>query len=145
MHSNNKLYCYQNITWIHLLINIFSTTTINSVAQLCLTLCNPIDCCMPGFLVHCQFPELAQTHVHRVGDIIPSSHTLSPPSLPVFSLSQHQCLFQWVSSSAVMATVTICRDFGAQENIYHTTIIPNGRFKFCLQLIIAEETIGLHL
>ena len=42
----------------------------NSVAQSCLTLCNPMDCCMPGFLVLRQLPELAQTHVHWVGDAI---------------------------------------------------------------------------
>ena len=42
-------------------------------------------------------PELAQTHVHRVGDAILPSHPLSSPSLPAFSLSQHQGLFQWVA------------------------------------------------
>ena len=41
----------------------------SSVTQSCLTLCNPMDC-TPGFPVHCQLPELAQTHVHRVGDAI---------------------------------------------------------------------------
>ena len=140
MNSNNKLYYYQNIAWIHLLINIFSTTIISSVAQLCLTLCNPIDCSMPGFPVHHQFPELAQTHVHTIHwiDTIQSSHPLSSPSPPAFNLSQHLCLFQWVSSSAVMAAVTICSDFGAQEHIYHTTIIPSGHFKFCLPLVIVE-------
>ena len=49
------------------------------------SLCNPMDCCTPGFLVHHQFPELAQTHVHRVGDAIQPSHPLSPPSLPSIS------------------------------------------------------------
>ena len=42
----------------------------NSVAQLCLTLCNPMDCSMPGFLVHHQLQELTQTHVHQIGDAI---------------------------------------------------------------------------
>ena len=57
----------------------------------------------PGIPVHHQLPELAQTHVHWVGDAIQLSHPLSSPSLPAFSLSQHQGLFQWVSSSHQVA------------------------------------------
>ena len=56
-------------------------------------LCNPMDCSMPGFPVHHQLPELAQTHVHQVSDAIQLSHPLSSPSPPAFSLSQHQGLF----------------------------------------------------
>ena len=48
----------------------FPSACINSVAQSCPTLCNPMDCRMPGFPVHHQLPELAQTHVHRVSDAI---------------------------------------------------------------------------
>ena len=70
----------------------------SSVAQSCPTLCDPMDRSTPGFPVHHQFPELAQTHVHRVSDSIQPSHPLSSPS-PAFNLSQHQGLFQWVSSS----------------------------------------------
>ena len=77
----------------------------SSVAQSCPTLCNPMDCSMPAFLVHYQPWESAQTHVHRVGDAIQPSHPLSSPSPPVFSLSQHQGLFQWVSSSHQVAKV----------------------------------------
>ena len=51
---------------------------------------------MPGFPVHHQLPELAQTHVHRVGDAIQPSHPLSSLSPPAFNLSQPQGLFQWV-------------------------------------------------
>ena len=69
-----------------------------SVAQSCLTLCNPMDCSRLGFPVHHQLPKLAQTNVHRVGDAIQPSYPLSPPSPPAFNLSQHQGLFQWVSS-----------------------------------------------
>ena len=47
----------------------------------------------PGFPVHHQLPELAQTRVRRVGDAIQPSHPLSSPSPPDFSLSQHQGLF----------------------------------------------------
>ena len=53
----------------------------------------------PGFQVHQQILELAQTHVHRVGDAIQPSHPLSSPYPAAFNLSQHQSLFQWVSSS----------------------------------------------
>ena len=57
-------------------------------------LCNPMDCSMPGFPVHEQLLEFAQTHVHRVGDAIQPSHPLLSPSPPAFNLSQHQGLFQ---------------------------------------------------
>ena len=70
----------------------------SSVAQSCPILCNPMDCRTPGFPVHRQLLELAQTHVHRVSDAIQPSHPLSSPSLPAFNLSQHQGLFQEVSS-----------------------------------------------
>ena len=67
----------------------------SSVAQSCLTLCDPVDCSMPGFPVCHQLPELAKTHVHQVNDAIQPSHRLSSSS--AFSLSQHQGLFQGVS------------------------------------------------
>ena len=52
-----------------------------------------------GLPVHHQLPEFTQTHVHWVSDAIQPSHPLSSPSCPTFSLSQHQSLFKWVSSS----------------------------------------------
>ena len=61
-------------------------------------LCDPMDCSTPGFPVHHQLPELAQSHVHGVGDAIQPSHPLSFPSPPALSLSQHQSLFKRVSS-----------------------------------------------
>ena len=69
----------------------------SSVTQPCPTFCNPMDCSMPGLPVHHQLPEFTQTHVHWVDDAIQPSHPLSSPS-PAFNLSQHQGLFQWVSS-----------------------------------------------
>ena len=69
----------------------------SSVAQSCPTLCNPMDCSTPGFPVHHQLLEPAQTHVHRVSDAIQPSHPLSSPSPPAFNLSQHQGLSQWLS------------------------------------------------
>ena len=62
----------------------------SSVAQSCLTLCEPKDYSMPGLPVHHQLPEFTQTHVHCVGDAIQPSHPLSSPSPPTFNLSQHQ-------------------------------------------------------
>ena len=77
----------------------------SSVAQSCLTLWDPIDCSTPGFPVHHQLPDLAQTQVHWVDDAIQLSHPLSSPSVPVFNLSQHQGLFKWISSSHQVAKV----------------------------------------
>ena len=65
----------------------------SSVTQLYPTLCDPMDCSMPGLPVHHQLPELTQTHVHRVGDAIQPSHPLSSPSPPTLNLPQHQGLF----------------------------------------------------
>ena len=62
-----------------------------------------MDCSMPGLPVHHQLPEPAQTHVHWVGDAIQPSHPLSSPSSLTFNFSQHQGLFQRVSSSHQMA------------------------------------------
>ena len=67
---------------------------VSSVAQSCLTLCDPMNCSMPGFPVHHQLLEFPQTHVHQVGDAIQPSHPLSPPSPPALNLSQRQGLFQ---------------------------------------------------
>ena len=60
---------------------------INSVAQLFPTPCHPMDCSTPGFPVHHELPELAQTYVHPVSDAIQPSYPLSSPSLFVFNLS----------------------------------------------------------
>ena len=64
----------------------------SSVAQSCLTLCNPMNRSTPGLPVHHQLPEFTQTHVHRVGDAIQPSHPLSSPSPPAPSPSQRQSL-----------------------------------------------------
>ena len=62
----------------------------SSVAQYCPTICDPIDCSTPGFLVHHQLPELAQTPVHRISDAIQPSHPLSSLSSSTFNFFQHQ-------------------------------------------------------
>ena len=93
--------------FFHILQFSFSLLSVqlSSVTQSCSTLCNPMDCSTTGFPVHCQLPELTQTHVHWVSDASQPSHPLSSPSPPAFNLSQHQGLFQWVNSSHELARV----------------------------------------
>ena len=85
--------------WIlHPSENLFVVTNrsvqFNSVTQLCLTLCDPMNHSMPGLPVHRQLPEFTQTHVHQVCDAMQTSHPLLSPSPPAPSPSQHQGLFQ---------------------------------------------------
>ena len=81
----------------------------SSVAQSYLTLCDPMDCSTPGLPVHHQLPEFTLTHAHWVGDAIQPSHPLLSLSPPALNLSQHQGLFQWVSSLHQMAKVLGCQ------------------------------------
>ena len=76
-----------------------SSVQFSSVAQLCPTLCNPVNSSTPGLPVHHQLPEFTQTYIHRVSDAIQPSHPLSSPFPPAPNPSQHQSLFQWVNSS----------------------------------------------
>ena len=71
-----------------------SSVQFSSVAQLCLTLCNPMNCSTPGLPVHYKLPEFTQTHVNQVGDAIQPFHPLSSPFPPAPNPSQHQNLFQ---------------------------------------------------
>ena len=80
-------FCMQNI-------NAFSSVQFSSVAQSCLTLCDPMNHSTPGLPVHHQLPKFTETHVHRVSDAIQPSHPLSSPSPPAPNPSQHQSLFQ---------------------------------------------------
>ena len=75
-----------------------------------------MDCGMSGFPVHHQLTELAQTHVHQVGDVIQPSHPLSSSSPPAFNFSQHQGLFQWVSSLHQVAKVLVLQHQPSNEN-----------------------------
>ena len=76
-----------------------------SVAKSCLTLCDPMDCSLPGFPVLHYLLELAQTHVHWVSDAIQPSRPLLSPSPPAFKISKHQGLFQGVGSLHQVAKV----------------------------------------
>ena len=84
---------------------LFHSVQFISVAQLCPTLWDPMNCSMPDLPVHHQLPESSQTHIHWVSDAIQPSHPLSSPSPPAFNLSQNQGLFKWVSSSHQVAKV----------------------------------------
>ena len=84
--------------------SILISVQFSSVTQLCPTLCDTMNCSTPGLPVHHQLLEFTQTHVHQVSDAIQPSHPLSSPS-PAPNPSQHQSLFQWVSSSHEVATV----------------------------------------
>ena len=77
----------------------------SSVTQSCLTLCDTMDCSTPGFPVYDHLLELTQTHFHQVGDATQASHPLLSSSPLTFNLSQHQGLFQWVSSLHQVAQV----------------------------------------
>ena len=71
----------------NLLFHMLFSVQFSTVTRSCLTLCDPMDCSMPGFPVHHQLPELTQTHVLRVGDAIQLSHPLPSPSPPTFNLA----------------------------------------------------------
>ena len=104
----------------------------SSVTQSCLTLCDPMNHCMPGLPVHHHLPEFTQTHVHRVCDAIQRSHLLSSPSPPAPNPSQHQSLLQWINSSHEVAKVI-------------TTFQKVKFFFLCVvQLYIYKDDIFLH-
>ena len=89
--------------------------------------CNPMDCSTPGLSFHHQFLELAQTHVHRVGDTIQPSHPLSSPSPSAFSLSQDDGLFWLVSSSHQVGKLL---ELQLQHQSFQKT------FRICFSIII---------
>ena len=81
------------VMWIVLTIFWQNIIQFSSVAQSCPTLCDPMNCSMPGLPVHHQLLEFTQTHVHRVSNAIQPSHPLSSPSPPAPNPSQHQIFF----------------------------------------------------
>ena len=94
LHELYKLIKPTWSTWKTLLSISVSVQSLSHVQ-----LCDPMDCSTSGFPAHHQLPGLAQTHVHQIFDVIQPHHPLSFLSPPTFNLSQHQGLFQWVSSS----------------------------------------------
>ena len=77
-----------------------------SVAKSCPTLTSWTAACQASLSFTC-FAELAQTHIHRVGNAIQPSHSLSSPSLPAFNLAQHQGLLQGISCSHQVDKVSV--------------------------------------
>ena len=106
-----------------MLRTLYFFSQFSSVTQSYPTLCDPMDCSTPGLPIHHQLPELAQTHVYRVGDAIQPSYPLSSPSPPAFNLSQHQGLFQRVNSLHQVAKVL---EFQLQHQSF--TISPSNEY-----------------
>ena len=106
MKGNNDILSDWSNLSENLLQNDNSIFQFSSVTQSCLTLYHPMNRSTPGLPIHHQLLESTQTHVHWVGDAIQPSHPLSSPSPPALNLSQHQALFQWVSSSHQVAKVS---------------------------------------
>ena len=117
--------------WLKLTHMLHSTPThihqlVSSLSHV--QLCDPMDCNTPGLPAHCQLPELAQTHVHRVSDAIQPSYPWLSPSPPAINISQHQGLFQWLSSSQQVAKVL---EFQLQhqsfQSIFRTDFLYDGQ------------------
>ena len=108
----------------------FSSVQFSSVAQLCPTLCDPMNRSTPGLPVHHHLPEFTQTHVHRVRDAIQPSHPRSSPSPPSPNPCQHQSLFQWVNSSHEVAKVL---EFQFQ---HHSLNLYNRKMLVWLQIVV---------
>ena len=117
-----------------------------SVAKSCLTLCNPMECSMPSSSVPYYLLEFTQTHVHCVGDATQLSHPLSSPSPPALSLSQHQGLFQWVSSllasggqsigaSTLASVFPVNRCFGFSQMRIHFERYPSYLMTGCSRIM----------
>ena len=93
--DNQKQVGSQKEFWLlYILMSDICSVQFSSVTQSCPTLCDPMDCSMPGLPVHHQLSESTQTHIHWVGDATQPSHPLLSPSLPALNPSQHQGLFK---------------------------------------------------
>ena len=132
---------YVSVPISHFNLCFWPPVQYSSVAQLCLTLCNPMDCSTPGFPVYHQLPELTQTHIHWVGDAIQPSHPLLSPSLPAFNLSQHQGLFQWISSSHQVANVLeLQSQHQSFQWIFRTDFLSDGLVGFPCRTRDSQES-----
>ena len=106
----------------------------SSVAQLCLTVCDPMNRSTPGLPVHHQLPEFTQTHVHRVSDAIQPSHPLLTPSPPAPNPSQRQLIWYpnptaWYPTDATMA-------------LWGVFFLPNSKIKFRKYLFLSHKLEG---
>ena len=119
--SNSGKHCVISSLKVHIIP--ISSVQFSSVTESCPTLCNPMDCSIPGFLGHHQILELTQTYVHWVSDAIQPSHPLVSPSPPAFNHSQHQGLFQQVHFSPRLAKVL---EFQLQHQFFQWIFPEDG-------------------
>ena len=128
---------------IWLFCQITEVTDCYSVAKSHPTRCDPMDCSTPGFPVLHYLLEFAQTHVHWVSDAIQPSYPLSPPSPPALDLSQHQGLFQWVSSSHQVTSISAKYYLWGKEqaDLIHNLSLPSLFLtdEFCLHYWKIEQ------
>ena len=96
---------------------------LSSVAQSCLTLCDPMNCSTPGLPVHHQLPEFTQTHVHRVSDANQPSHPLSSPSPPASNLISGSSAFSKTSLNIWKFTVHVLLKPGLENFKHHFTSV----------------------
>ena len=132
-----------NVKYLHLTFSCVFSDWFSSVTQSRQTLCDPMDCRMPGFPVN-QLPGFTQTHVHVSTELVmTSNHLIQPshpllfPSPPTFNLSQQQGLFQWkdlhwkVSSSHSILRIRWPKYWSFSFSISpfneHPGLIPLGR------------------
>ena len=116
------------------ILQIWDAICCCSVTQSYPTLCDPMDCNMPGFPVFHYLLEFAQIHVHWVNDTMQPSHPLLPLSPPACNFSQHQGLFQWVSSSYQGQSI------GASASASVLPMIIQGWFPLGLTSLISLQS-----
>ena len=108
--SNSFIYNYPILeatmmSFTRWMVHLWSIQEMYYSVQSCPTPCDRMNRSTPGLPVHHQLPEFTQTHVHRVGDAIQPSHSLSSPSTPALNPFQHQGLLQWINSLHEVAKV----------------------------------------
>ena len=139
-HQTNRIYMISLNLCDNLASNCYPDVHFSYIQLLsCIWLCNPIDYSMPGFPVHLQHLELAQTHVHRVGDAILPFHPLLSSSPPAFNSSQLQCLFQWVSSLHQVAKVL---EFHLQHQSFQWTFRTDFLQDYWFDLLAVQGTLN---
>ena len=127
MHWSHLLLTKTMPHWRDCLWFLIHFLQFSSVTQLCLTLCDLMNCSTSGLPVYHQLLEFTQTHVHWLGDAIQPPHPLSSPSPPTFNLSQHQGLSQWVNSSYEVAKVLEFQiQYQSFQWIFRTDLLQNG-------------------
>ena len=143
IYQGSSIKCRKLFKYTADLVRPWGHFQFSSVAQSCLTLCDPMDCSTLGLPVHLQLPEFTQTHVLWVCDTFQPSHPLLSPS-PAFNFSQHQGIFKWVSSSHQVAKVL---EFQLQHQSFHWTfrmdwlelLVVQGTLKSLLQSTVRKQ------